>query len=645
MKLDTYSPGAEVRREISHLVSKALENRGVKIRELNVERSIKEYGDFSISLARIAGKIGINPTELTEEVKSIVNTMISSSKYLDKVDSLGNYLNFKVKLESYGNLVYNTFSELKDKYGYVPPITVEKIIVEHTSANPIHPLHIGHLRNSLLGDALVRLLRFRGHDVRSHFYIDDTGLQVAYAAYGYSKVKELMEEDVKPDYFIGLVYSMTNAIVNIIDLKKRIKEIKENSKKVAELNSQLSDWTWISKELRDKNPRLFDALAERINQDDNPLDRIKEINKAYEEGEIWAVRLVREMVNKCLEGFKSTFSKLGIRFDSWDWESELTVWNSGVEKVIKDLSSTGLVYRKNGVLVFAADELAKDHKLREKLNIPHRYEVQPLVLTRSDGTSLYTTRDIAYSVWKLSKADRVINIIAVQQALAQTQIRLALYALGLGDKAGKLIHYSYEVVKTSTGSMSGRKGRYISVDELIEEAIRRSKEELNKRGVLEKTDEIPEKVGIGAIKFFFLSYSPSKILTFDWNKVFNFNENSGPFIQYAYVRAVNIIKKAEKQELTPIFNPHNLGEEERKLIVKIGDFPYVMTMAADALRPDILAEFLNELAMDFNKYYDNVPVIKAPEGVRETRLALIFMVATTLLNGMRVLGIEPPPRM
>jgi len=643
--LEIYNPGDEVRKEIREVIYNAL--RKMRIEEgckIEVVRSLKSFGDLSVNVARIAGTLGEKPEEFAEKLRNEIVSVVDSTTYLEEVNNIGVYLNFKVKLNNYGDLIYRVYNKLRDKYGYIPSDKPEKIIVEHTSANPIHPLHIGHLRNTLLGDALLRILKNRGHEVKAHFYIDDTGLQVAYAAYGYSKVKDIKRDYVKPDHFIGLIYSITNTIVNIVDLKKRIKEMK-NEDKLAELNSKLSEWMWISKELREKDPELFDALAERIRRDDNPLVKIREINRAYEEGEIWAVKLVREMVNKCLEGFKQTFERLGVRFDSWDWESELTVWNEAVNKVIRDLTDTELVYEKEGALVFAADRLARYEDLRKKLDIPPRYEVQPLVLVRSDGTSLYTTRDIAYSVWKLQRADRVINVIAIQQTLAQAQIRLALYALGLGNKAGKMIHYSYEIVKIPGGSMSGRKGRYISVDELLDEAIRRSMDELRKRGHQENIKKIAEKIGIGAIKFFFLNYSPNKILTFDWNKVLNFNQNSGPFVQYSYVRTVSILRKAKEQRLEPVFNPKYLGEEERALLVKIGDFPQVMAQAADRLRPDLITGFLNELAIEFNNYYDHVPILKASEEKRGTRLALILVISQTFLNGMRSLGIEPPTKM
>jgi len=270
--------------------------------------------------------------------------------------------------------------------------------------------------------------------------------------------------------------------------------------------------------------------------------------------------------------------------------------------------------------------------------------VYPLTLTRSDGTTLYPTRDIAYSLWKLGRAERVINVIGVQQTLAQTQLRLALYLIGGAELAKRLIHYSYESVRLPGIKMSSRRGRFVTADELVEEAVERAREETLKRGLAggKDVDEIAEKVGIGAIKYTFLSVSPSKVITFKWERVLDFNQNSGPFVQYAYVRARSILRKADCK---PELHPEALGEEEKPLIMMVGEFPEVVSLAADSLRVDLLAQFLNDLAIAFNKYYDTTPVLRAPEGMRETRLAVVEAVATTLKNGLALMGIEVPERM
>ena len=271
--------------------------------------------------------------------------------------------------------------------------------------------------------------------------------------------------------------------------------------------------------------------------------------------------------------------------------------------------------------------------------------IVPMTLTRSDGTTLYVTRDIAYSEWKLAKADLVVNVIAAEQTLAQAQLRLALYALGYRDIGERLIHYSHEMVNLPGVRMSSRRGVYVSADGLVDEAVSRARAEIEKRGLGTKEDA--ERVGIGALKFFFLSTSPSKVLTFSWERVLDFEQNSGPFVQYSYVRAAGILRKAAEQgyDLQGV-GLKDVGEEERALILLIGDFPEVVSKAADLLRPDMVAAYLNQLATEFNKYYDTCPVLRAPtESKVLTRLAVVKMVELTLRKGLQLLGIEPPQRM
>ncbi|RLE70537.1 MAG: arginine--tRNA ligase [Thermoprotei archaeon] len=279
------------------------------------------------------------------------------------------------------------------------------------------------------------------------------------------------------------------------------------------------------------------------------------------------------------------------------------------------------------------------------MGIPRAFSIPPLTLVRSDGTTLYPTRDIAYSIWKFKQGfERVINVIAVQQALEQIQVRLALYALGLTNEARNLLHYSYEMVTLPGAKMSARRGRYITADELVDEAVRRAGLELIKRGLtLERGGEVAERVGVGAVKYAMLSVSPSKPLAFSWDRVLDFERNSGPFIQYAYVRARSIMRKASSRDLEPSMSTGTLGEEERELLFLVGYFPELIAEAADKLRVEQLAYYLNELALAFNKYYDSVPVLRAESREKAAgRLALVETVARTLQRGMELLGITPP---
>lgn len=635
------SPADYLREKVVEYVSRIATDAGIQVDPswVEVRRASRQYGDIAVPLFKLSKGAGVSSDELVGKIAE-VSGKVAHPLFASK-GVVNGFLNLEVNVGEYAPIVMESIQELGPKYGHVPSERRERIIVEFVSANPIHPLHVGHLRNGMLGDSLQRLLRARGHDVQAHFYIDDVGLQVAYAVYGFQHVKGLRGNE-KPDYFVGAVYTMVNLLIEIRKLRQEI-EGEQDPHRIAELNSKIDEYVARLKDYSERYPSVFEVLADLVRESKDPEAEIRRINRGYEEGEPWAVRLTRETITTCLEGIKQTLNRLGISFDSWDWESEITVWSGATEDAISRLSETGLVERKDGALIFRADVLAESSEVREAAGIPDGFSIVPLTLKRSDGTTLYTTRDIAYSIWKLSRADRVINVIATQQTLAQAQLRLALYALGYRDIGRRLIHYAYEMVVLPGTRMSSRRGVYVTADEIIQEAVDRAREEIRKRGL--GTEEDAERIGLGALKFFMLSQSPGRTITFSWDRVLNFEQNSGPFVQYSYVRALSILRKASEQGIREDGDARLLGAEEKSVVLLLGEFPLVVREAADNLRPDIITSYLNNLAAEFNKYYDSTPVLKAPQGKREARLALVKAVMQVLSNGMELLGIQPPQRM
>ena len=611
----------------------------------------EKFGDFSLKCFSIAKKIGEKPDVVAERIKSKLSERAFS--FLEKVESIGGYVNFSLNSAELAKIVFTSIKELGAKYGFNPIEFPTTIIVEHTSANPIHPLHIGHLRNCCLGDSLAKILELRGHRVSRHFYIDDVGLQVAYAAYGYSKLG-MPDPPTKPDHFIGYIYACTYNVVETISLKKEIEKLKseglleEYKQKLLELDKTLG----ILSRLEERNPEIFKKLLDSISSDEDPEEKISLINRLYEQRDPGAVEIVRKTVNLCLRGFKETLSRLNIDFDSWDWESDV-VWSGLVDKVIEGLKSSGFVSRKDGALVFDADKAAELLELKSLLGLSPRYKIPSMVLVRSDGSTLYTTRDIAYTIMKFRKAEKVINVIGVEQKLAQLHLKVALCVLGYREKALNLIHYAYEHVKLAGARrMSSRRGEIVTIDELLDEAVARAKIEIEKRSRMlsdEEREAIAEAVGVGALKYAMLSVSPTKTISFDWNRVLDFSQNSGPFLQYAYVRAHNILVKSGLGEkaLTLAADFSLLSSrEEIKLIKYLGKFPAIVAKAADDLRPDYIIDYTNNLAKQFNLFYDNYPVLSAEnEELKNARLVLVASTAIVLRNALSIIGIKPVPKM
>jgi len=563
----------------------------------------------------------------------------------------GGYLNFKVDYARLGGITLNSVQSLREHYGMIIADTLLKVIVEHTSANPAHPLHIGTARNPILGDSVARILRARGHDVSTHFYVDDTGRQIATVAYGYRMLrKHPPAREVKPDHYIGQIYAITSCLTKLHTIRRQIDELAHKRTLVEEkdrLENELKEWESVAGDLHKRYSQLFEELEEKILLEQNPDLRIEELMSKYEEMEDEAKTLFREVTGKCLEGFQATLRSLGILFDAWDWESEL-VWDSSVSGVLSQLEQSDFTQRKDGALEFDAQRAVEELGLSKILGIGAEETVPPLTLTRSDGTSLYTTKDIAYSIKKFRQAERVINVIGTEQTVSQLQLRAALCVLGLRRMAENQVHFPVGLVDLPGYRMSGRRGRYITLDEVLAESQRRALDEVSiKNPSLPEGDKIriAREVGIGAVKFALLSVESKKRVTFVWGRALDFEQNSAPFIQYAHVRACNILEKSEETVLSN--NCALLMESlEKSLILRLSRFPDLFIEAAETLRPRLISEYANNLAREFNSFYASVPVLRSsPKELRSTRLCLVDSVRVVLANSLNLLGIDAPSRM
>jgi len=302
----------------------------------------------------------------------------------------------------------------------------------------------------------------------------------------------------------------------------------------------------------------------------------------------------------------------------------------------------------NGTLELDAERIVEEFDLRSVLGVSSEYHIPSLTLTRSDGTTLYTTRDIAYSLWKFERVERVVNVIGAEQTLAQLHLKIALCALGYKGFAFNQRHFAYGLVELPGYKMSSRRGRFITFDEVINEAVRRAKAEVSKRTPdlpEDQREQIANTIAISAVKYALLSVEPTKNVVFVWDKVLNFETNSAPFINYAYTRAVGILRKLG--ELPPEINYQLIDDAlGRKLIFEISRFPQIFCEAADNLRPDDIANYCNMLAEKFHEYYEKVDVIHVKDkAVRYARGALIRAMQIVLRNGMAVLGMDLSERM
>jgi arginyl-tRNA synthetase len=599
--------------------------------------------DFPSKFAFISArlhKFKADPSKVAEILSS------TSFRYLRNVRVENLYINADVDPSRLAEELFKAVYAMGDRYGYSDRCTHGKYLVEHTSANPLHPLHVGHGRNAVLGDALVRLLRFCGGEVEVHFYVDDCGSQVMYSALGYEaarrEVDDLIKRGVKADLAVGYVYSVATAVAEINRLKKLAEG--QPDEKRREILAEIDEWLGVIKRHLDVEPDLVNVLTERLGRRDLSAEAA-ELNRLYERGDEEAKRKVRAVVELVLRGQRETLRRLGISVDSWDYESELAVWSNAAAQLVGELAARWPAYveRKEGAVIFRADRFAEDLKLREELDLPKF--IPPVTLTRSDGTTLYVTRDVAYALWQSRRpVDKVIRVISSEQTHEQAHVKIILYALGYREEAKKLIHYSYEMVNMPGMKMSARRGQYVALDEILDEAAERSAEMVKEKD-REVASVIGEKVGVGAIRFFYLSSSPRKPVDFKWDVVLNMRSNSGPFLQYTYVRSYSILEKAGSAPSSPPQVPAQMQPEEAELVARLAMWPWTVASAARDLRPDYISEYLNSLSVVFNSYYEKYPVIKSEEPVRSFRLALVNAVKTVMRNGLNILGVPALQRM
>lgn len=606
-----------------------------------------EFGELSSSVAHeIARQLRKPPVEVAEKLKAC--TDLRSSPLIAAVEVISGYVNFRLDYNKAGAEILNSVLRDTEEYGIVKTATPLRVAVEHTSANPSGPLTMGHARNSILGDALARLLKSRGHQIKRRFYVDDVGRQVSILAYGYRLLNKPKPQG-KVDRWFGKLYTCTNCALQIETAKKKLKLLENeptNSEKYLEIQRELAEWTSIAAELDQTEKDLFRSVVAAIQERTDPEMDVQQLGRNYERRQADIADLVREVSQLCLDGITSTLKGMGIEFDEWDWESQI-LWDGLVDKALSRILKLPFARSDGLSATLDVNAIVEAYSLREEFHLSENYEVPSLTLVRSDGTTLYPTRDIAYSIAKFADSDRVINVIASEQALPQLQIRLALFALGERGAAKNLVHYAYGLVELPGEKMSKRRGHYVLLDDVVEQAKARVKEALAGRKeelAKQESEEVIRSIALGAIKFAMLNVNSVKNLVFTWDRVLSLERNSAPFINYAYTRAGSILRKLgkvpEQADYSVLTHPL-----ERLILFKIGEMPGIFVEAAEQLKPEDIANYANSVAEKFHEYYEKVDVIHSDEQVKNARAVLVRAIQIVLRNSMELLGITLSERM
>jgi arginyl-tRNA synthetase len=639
-----------------------------------------DLGDISFPLFNVAKETSRSPQDIGQELIG----SFSKTNIVEKIELKGGFLNlFLNRSEFTKSILLEIISS--ETYGKSDARKNERIIVEHTSANPISPLHIGNIRNSILGDVIGRMYKFLGAAVNFRYYVNDLGRQIGPVIIGYFLLKnEKIEPDSKVDIWIGKIYALMNTFYEIFIVKKDIEKlaIKPMTKKSyygideadieyyeSELNKvsedqqqkeriikQLHKLNRVQNSLKEKLPQLYRNLKDLLDSKTEDLEEITNSYLAsYFEGQDELIKKkFREVTESTMSGHSETLKLYNIQHDDFDWESEVA-WSGEVDKILSQLDANGFLRHDGKALLIKNDLIASQLGFKEKNNIKH--EIPDLILVNSEGVALYPCRDIAYHLNKLEKFDAnyCINVIGKDQQLAQLSVRTALYGLEEKEKADSILHYDYEIVTLEGEKMAGREFEYVTCDELLELAKIEVDEILESRNYSPETKkEIASKVSISSIRYSILKIDPQKAVDIIVKKAVDPNENSGPFLQYSYARALNILEKAPEKDIDAdniIKSAKNINftiknDAEWKIINLMEELPHVISRALELLKPDTIANYAFSLASAFHKFYDACPVLQAEDKESlETRIAIVHSFAKSLESLFEVMGIDTLEKM
>src|SRR6267143_4265380 len=356
---------------------------------------------------------------------------------------------------------------------------------------------------------------------------------------------------------------------------------------------------------------------------------------------------MRRVTRMVLTGFEETLRRARIRFDEWDWESDL-LWTGRVAELLDHLKESGFTFNKGGALELDAAKAVEKFDLREKLGISPTFEIPALTLTRSDGTSLYATRDIAYTLYKFERAERVINVIGTEQSLAQLEVKAAFWIIGHRKDDEKFIYFPIGHLMLEGQRMSARRGRYVTFDQVLDETISRAKSEVDKRSPSipsEIRQRIADRIAISAVRYAILSVEAIKSTNFVWDRVLNFEANSAAFINYAYTRSTGILRKLGEISQPKMLNLMN-DPAEQSLILQLSKFPETFSKAANDLNPTLLCLYANLLAQRFHEFYEKSDISHVTnDELKWQRVALVLAVRTVLKTLAGLLGLELAERM
>ncbi len=578
---------------------KALFDIEIATEQIILEQTKKEFeGHFTLVVFPF-----VRQTKKSPEQTAVVIGEYLKNNYPEVADFnvIKGFLNIVLADAFWLNVLQNDIAS--SSFGSVSP-NGKKVMVEYSSPNTNKPLHLGHVRNNLLGYAVAEVLKANGYEVTKANLVNDRGIHIcksmlAWQKFGAGETPE--SSGLKGDHLVGKYYVIFDK-----EYKKEIDALKDTGK--------------TEDEAKKEAPLMKEAQAMLLK---------------WEEGDEAVISLWKTMNGWVYEGFDSTYRKLGVDFDKYYYESDTYLLG---KDIVEEGLAKGIFFKKEDGSVWI--DLTSDG-LDEKL------------VRRSDGTSVYITQDLGTAQLKYDEfgVDKSIYVVGNEQDYHFKVLFLILSKLGKTWADG-LYHLSYGMVDLPSGKMKSREGTVVDADDLIREMEDTARE---KTEALGKVDHFSEEekaklfymIGMGALKYFLLKVEPKKRLLFDPKESIDFQGNTGPFIQYTHARIRSVVNKAHFNEATTGFeNIHSLKETESELIQILSRYPQILSVAARDYNPAAIANYAYELAKSYNKFYQTESILKVEEeDIKNFRLFISYHTALTLKKAMGLLGIDVPERM
>ncbi len=555
-------------------------------------------GDVTLVVFPYVKQLKKNPKEVAEKIGAYLKENVDEVADFNVV---GGFLNLVIDPAYYVNFLKNIYQD--EHFGFTPVDEEKKaLMVEYSSPNTNKPLHLGHIRNNLLGHSISEIYKATGKPVIKTQIINDRGIHICKSMLAWQKFGDgetPQSSGMKGDHLAGKYYVKFDQVY-----KQQVKDLQEKG---------LSE-----EDAKKEAPILLEA---------------QEMLRKWEAKDPEVMSLWKKMNAWVYDGFNETYQNLGVNFDKNYYESETYLLG---KKVVEEGLKKGIFYQKEDGSVWAD---LSDEGLDEKL------------LLRADGTSVYMTQDIGTAIKRFQDfdIDSHIYVVGNEQDYHFQVLFLILKKLGY-DWADKLYHLSYGMVELPHGKMKSREGTVVDADDLMQEMTRTAREISQELGKLEGYSEEEKErlyriIGLGALKYYILKVDPKRTILFDPKKSIDFQGNTGPFIQYTYARIQSILRKAGDlvhQDFVQI----ELNPKEKEVIKQLTLFPQIIAAAAEQQNPGLIANYTYDLVKLYNSFYQSVPILAADnEADKIFRVKLSKKVGETIKNAFKLLGIEVPERM